>query len=227
MILIYWMCTVTSQPIIIIAVADMMVTCCYFHSSSFIFTLTPHTHFLSNKCIICLYVQCKTHLLTMAVVGVRCYFKGFHRLIWQLCRVHNRQLDPRMMQSQTHSTSTVPSLSFSFIPLIDVFSIFISHFYPFCFCVRFSLFSLCSFFFFFFSCWDTEINAFQSFLYQWMWEHVPISAGFRAVVCTAGLHLANCTCRTQKKHIAPAEPKCISSVQLLSDEGKLYIGLRV
>ncbi len=41
-----------------------------------------------------------------------------------------------------------------------------------------------------------------------------ISPGLRAVVCSAG------------EHAAPAELKCISSVQLLSQEGKLYIGLR-
>lgn len=161
-----------------------MVTCCYFHSSSFILTLTSHTHFLSNKYIICLCVQCKTHLLAMAVVGVRCYFKGFHRLIWQLCRVHNRQLDPKMMQSQTHTTSTVSSLSFSFIPLIDVFSIFISHFYPFCFCVRFLLFSL--------RYWNQCL------------PKLSISVNVRtcAHLCwfsSCGLHCrwTHCTCRTQ------------------------------
>ncbi len=138
--------------------------------------------------------------------------RGLCRLIWQPCWVHERQLDPKMMQSQPHSTSTVPSLAFSFIPLTDVSSIFVSHsHHPRCFRVHFSSLYL---YLLFCSHWDIEIHAYESFLSLWIWECVGISPGLRAVVCSAG------------EHAAPAELKCISSVQLLSQEGKLYIGLR-
>lgn len=123
--------------------------------------------------------------------------RGLHRLIWQLCQVYKRQLHPNMMQSQPHSTSAVPSLSFSFVPLTDVSSIFISHsHHPLCLCVHFSSFSLYTCFFNFF------------FLLLRYWNQcIPellIAVNMRTCAhlcwfssCRLCCRWTRCTCRTQ------------------------------
>lgn len=153
--------------------------------------------------------------VSIAVVGVRCYFKGSPPVDMTALPSLQETIGPQ------HDAISVTFYICCSLTFFFIYSTYRCLFYLY-FSLSSSSLPLRSFFiilsvlmfFYFFYCWDIEINAFQSFLSQSIWEHVPISAGFQAVVCAAG------------EHVAPAEPKCISSVQLLSHEGKLYIGLR-
>ncbi len=145
------------------------------------------------------------------VVGVRCYFKGSLPVDMTALLSSRETIGP---QNDAISATFYIYCSFT---CFFIYSTYRCLFYL-CFSLPSSSLLPCSFFI------PLSVLAFLFPLRYWnpCIRELPVSVNMRvcghlswfAVVCSAG------------EHAAPAELKCISSVQLLSQEGKLYIGLR-